>query len=160
MQKRARPFARYAQVRVSSSRVMCVPGPSSVSPSSNRTRLRCFENGRLHCYSALISSACYVPQKEMMVLSTDSPAMTSLRSRCSQSRGRSRSRKITHNTTTKTKKQQQQVETTTLRISDEDGNIVEIEAERTGSMQEVFDCELLCYFLCVSLFITCNPPLH
>jgi hypothetical protein len=71
------------------------------------------------------------------------------RSRCSHSRGRSRSRKITHNTITKTKKKEQQGENTTLRISDEDGNIVEIEAERTASMQEVFDCELMFYLFVI-----------
>ena len=73
--------------------------------------------------------------------------MTSSRSssRCSHSRGRPRSRKITHNTITKTKKKEQQGENTTLRISDEDGNIVEIEAERAASMQQVFDCELMFY---------------
>ena len=85
--------------------------------------------------------------KKETMLSTGSTAMTSSRSssRCSHSRGRSRSRKITHNTITKTKKKEQQGENTTLRISDEDGNIVEIEADRAASMQEVFDCELMFY---------------
>ena len=85
--------------------------------------------------------------------------MTSSRSssRCSHSRGRSRSRKITHNTITKTKKKELQGENTTLRISDEDGNIVEIEAERAASMQEVFDCESMFLSVCnIAYFITNN----
>jgi len=41
-------------------------------------------------------------------------------------------------------------ESITFRISDEDGNIVEIEAERTISMQEVFDCELQLYLFVIS----------
>ena len=105
---------------------------------------------------SLLSVHATCHKKEVM-LSTGSPAMTSLRSRCSHSRGRSRSRKITHNTITKTKKQQQQGENTTLRISDEDGNIVEIEVERTVIMQEVFDCEFLLYLIFAHHFITCNP---
>ncbi len=38
-----------------------------------------------------------------------------------------------------------------LQISDEDGNIIAIEAERTASMQEIFDCEL-CMHLFLSLY--------
>ena len=41
-------------------------------------------------------------------------------------------------------------ESITFQISDEDGNIVEIEAERTISMQEVFDCELRLYLFVIS----------
>lgn len=36
----------------------------------------------------------------------------------------------------------------TLQISDEDGNIIAIAAERTVSMQEIFDCELCMYLFC------------
>mmetsp|Transcript_9414 Transcript_9414/g.16106 ORF Transcript_9414/g.16106 Transcript_9414/m.16106 type:complete len:150 (+) Transcript_9414:2-451(+) len=73
------------------------------------------------------------------MLSLRSPTITSQSSRCGHSRGRSRSRKITYNTITKKQEQQMIGESITFRISDEDGNIVEIEAERTISMQEVFD---------------------
>jgi len=88
--------------------------------------------------------------KNRMMLSLRSPTITSQSSRCGHSRGRSRSRKITYNTITKKQEQQMIGESITFRISDEDGNIVEIEAERTISMQEVFDCELQLYLFVIS----------
>jgi len=88
--------------------------------------------------------------KKRMMLSLRSPTITSQSSRCGHNRGRSRSRKITYNTITKKQEQQMIGESITFRISDEDGNIVEIEAERTISMQEVFDCELRLYLFVIS----------